>query len=1115
MSLAYQISTIQFENMQPIGVGLLSTIIDKFEAVEDPELPGHHLLEQYQAQLVSALRSALAKSSGPILLEAGLQLATKMLTSGVIRGDQVAVRRIFSLISRPLDEFKELYYPSFAEWVSCKIKIRLLAAHASLKCYTYTFLRRHHTDVPVESLALLPLFSKSSNVLGKYWIGTLKDYCNICFNLHSQKNWKPFLEGIQSPLVSSKLKLCLEDSWPVILPAVVLDAAPVEANLNTSYGRADENILKEDFISGYSMVELESEEFRFLWGLASLVLFQGHNPTTDQEILPLGIVKAKFGDSVVEETKAPSVKAYEVALPVFQFLCTKRFFNAGFLTVDICRELLQVFAYVGCKGDSWNSLAVAVLAQIVQNCPEDFLRSESLAHLTMELCLAYLFKMFDSTDAASPDGLGREDLIAKLFVIARTLLDRFEPQRQLKSTLAFVLIGYHCIRGASTESCFAKINDFVLSTSALLKMFIDDKSDLEDTIIQLQMIIGACQNAIANLMKDCIEAIHLLENRPSSMRRIVHRKLAFCLEQTLLLSSLVYKIELLQGDKCINSINMSIFTECTKCVEIVLIDSSIQVQAIALQVLKNTLQKKAAVKGDSFVVILTGELFEDILAVVQKELNKPLSKESAALIGECLKTLMLMQAVPKGEDCQKGLMNLLLEAIVLVLARTENSLSQELSEIRSTAVRLVSHLAQIPSAVLHLKDVLIRMPPMHRQQIQGIIRASVSQEHETAQAKAGTLTLQIKLPLQTEGNRTKNSPAPATAAQLDADGEDEEDDWDAFQSFPASANVTAVGPEHGQEEQLPIENSSISELSSQNDVQPLYSSSSKEIINENHQDCAIVEAMNDSLSNRDEAGLEDSGATDGSLRPSDTYLPKSKDQEHAPASSDTIQAIDDVKGSVEVYLTDNDLTKESQGGSDDFRVSSDSSPVVELSNLQISGEGDCIAMIEESSSRDSELRASTGNDNIDQHQESFYSSASSRSQENLEPEQHLEADEDNGKQTLVSESDNHPEHQEIVGVTHSPTEQDVVRNLEESFGTHEDSVEQAPQKSNSHHQVTSDSSDSSNNQDDRCHYVVEQRSDSSEETSLEMKAKKEICGRSEEASAGDLSKCKVDIAKTG
>uniref|UniRef100_A0A2N9GGF5 Uncharacterized protein n=1 Tax=Fagus sylvatica TaxID=28930 RepID=A0A2N9GGF5_FAGSY len=331
ISLAYQISTIQFENMQPIGVGLLSTIMDKFERIPDPELPGHLLLEQYQAQLVSAVRTALDTSAGPILLEAGLQLATKILTSGIISGDQVAVKRIFSLISRPLNDFNELYYPSFAEWVSCKIKIRLLAAHASLKCYTYAFLRRNHSGIPDEYLALLPLFSKSSSILGKYWIQVLKDYSYICLCLHLKKNshhlfqWNPFLDGIQSPLVSSKLQPCLEESWPVILQALVLDAVPLNLEAKEHSKPIVENTARS-LVSGYSMVELESGEFRFLWGFALLVLFQGQHITLGESKLPLTYAKAKHGeDSPIEELDPLGLNLYEIVLPVFQCLSTESF----------------------------------------------------------------------------------------------------------------------------------------------------------------------------------------------------------------------------------------------------------------------------------------------------------------------------------------------------------------------------------------------------------------------------------------------------------------------------------------------------------------------------------------------------------------------------------------------------------------------------------------------------------------------------------------------------------------------------------------------------------------------------------------------------------------------
>ncbi|KAL0343339.1 UNVERIFIED_CONTAM: protein SWEETIE [Sesamum angustifolium] len=271
ISLAYQISTIQFEKMRPIGVSLLCTIMDKFAAIPDPELPDHLLLEQYQAQLVSAVRSALDSSSGPILLEAGLQLATKMLTSGIISRDQVAVKRIFSLISRPLSDFNELYYPSYAEWVSCKIKVRLLTVHASLKCYVFESLRRQGDEISDEYLALLPLFAKSSSILGGYWLSFLKDYIYIRFHLRLE-NWKPFLDGIQSSVVSVELQPCLEEAWLVILQALVLDAVPAGSCVNESSPTDSSRNIPT---SGYSMVELQLDDFQFLWGFFTYASISG------------------------------------------------------------------------------------------------------------------------------------------------------------------------------------------------------------------------------------------------------------------------------------------------------------------------------------------------------------------------------------------------------------------------------------------------------------------------------------------------------------------------------------------------------------------------------------------------------------------------------------------------------------------------------------------------------------------------------------------------------------------------------------------------------------------------------------------------------------------------
>ncbi|KAM7524202.1 hypothetical protein LguiA_014104 [Lonicera macranthoides] len=789
ISLAYQISTIQFENMRPIGVGLLSIVLDKFGMVSDPELPGHFLLEQYQAQLVSAIRTALDASSGPILLEAGLQLATKILTSGIISGDQIAVKRIFSLISRPLDEFKDLYYPSFAEWVSCKIKIRLLTAHASLKCYTYAFLRRQHTDIPDEYLALLPLFSKNASILGKYWISILKDYSYVCFH-YPKRNWKPFLDGIQSPLVSSKLQQCLEEAWPVVLQAVALDAVPVNFDLKGSSATMDD-LTKSSSFSGYSMVELESEDYLFLWGFALLILFQGGDATLDESIIPVGSVKSKFGTALnAEDTHSLALKSYEIVLPVFQFLSTESFFSVGYLKIDLCRELLQVFSYSIVMEDTWDSLAVSVLLQIVKNCPKDFLETENYANLAAELCLAFLFKFFQSADQNSACRPKWEDMISVSLTAAKTLLRRVESKKQLQLVLPFLLIGYKCIGGASTDLYFSKIIEFIQFVGLLLKKHVDEKSKLgDDDICDLRTIVGACLDVVARLGKDCIRSMYLLDNKRLSSSKLLQMKLAFSLEQIFSFAKLAYEFECLEDNQENKPILFTVLHYSAQFIQALLTDPVIQVRAIALQVLKSMVQRCSNAESNSFVIFFIGELLRDVLVIIQQMLKKPITREGVAVVGECLRILMLLQTLSKDAECQKSLMNLLLEATVLVFSVSDDDHSREVDDLRGTTIRLVSQLAQIPSSAVYFKDALLAMPVTHRQQLQDIIRASVTQEQNPTQTKSGAPPLVIKLPTQIEETGPKIPLPPIPMKQTDHDTEEEEDDdWDAFQSFPASTN---------------------------------------------------------------------------------------------------------------------------------------------------------------------------------------------------------------------------------------------------------------------------------------------------------------------------------------
>lgn len=156
--------------------------------------------------------------------------------------------------------------------------------------------------------------------------------------------WNLFLDGLQSPVVSSKLRPCLDESWPVILQALALDAVPVNSEGNDYIKASVKNTHKHSVAtSQYSMVQLKFEDFKFLWGFSLLGLFQSQHPIMYRPIIQLAFVNVKHGgNSPGDEVKSPGLKLYEIALPMFQFLSTESFFGAELLNKDICKELLQV-----------------------------------------------------------------------------------------------------------------------------------------------------------------------------------------------------------------------------------------------------------------------------------------------------------------------------------------------------------------------------------------------------------------------------------------------------------------------------------------------------------------------------------------------------------------------------------------------------------------------------------------------------------------------------------------------------------------------------------------------------------------------------------------------------
>lgn len=245
---------------------------------------------------------------------------------------------------------------------------------------------------------------------------------------------------------------------------------------------------------------------------------------------------------------------------------------------------------------------------------------------------------------------------------------------------------------------------------------------------------------------------------------------------------------------------------------------------------------------------------------------------------------------------------------------------------------------------------------------QGIIRASVTQEHDAPQTKSIMPSLEIKLPALTEEARrkgpTSSIPTEHTAhrTEEEEEEEDEDDDWDAFQSFPASTSeVMSISKvESATEEPDFVEKASVSDIDYVNEnfqehMGPMPPNKIAESIDEDrtavdaemttdslsgrhpldeHVDCP--EASNDHHEEKTEAAGNCENDQVSDIKPvayPDEYTEElgdhhqerdgtvAADKGSDPASSD-LASIEDTKGSVQTYIPDDESTLPEISGSD-------------------------------------------------------------------------------------------------------------------------------------------------------------------------------------------------------
>lgn len=355
--------------------------------------------------------------------------------------------------------------------------------------------------------------------------------------------------------------------------------------------------------------------------------------------------------------------------------------------------------------------------------------------------------------------------------------------------MAHVSICYELFTRASSNISLSKVITFLQKMMPFLKKYFREEAGIAiDDYSPPEIVLEGWTSMLASVSQDCIKRISILENKTSDSSKLLEEMLALCLEEAVSLARLVHETKQFRQKTDEDILLFTVFKHCIRCIRDTLNNNNIQVRIVGVRVLKSIAQSELAqgshMKDHDFSLFLIGEFFEDILRLIQHTLKARINRESVALMEECLRLLFLSTTLSQTSDSLQAIMRLLLEGLLMVFSVSNESHSQEINDVKTISRRLVSHLVQIPSFAIEIKGVMLSMPVSQRQQLQDMVRASVSQGQVLTQtnfdmSSQPTATEIHQLDVAADADRH------SLKEENDTFDDEDDEDWDAFQSLPA------------------------------------------------------------------------------------------------------------------------------------------------------------------------------------------------------------------------------------------------------------------------------------------------------------------------------------------
>ncbi|KAK5142446.1 hypothetical protein LTR32_005205 [Rachicladosporium monterosium] len=341
--IAFSASTAGVAALRVVGMRIIDQILKLFGRIPDPDFPEAMLLEQYQAQISSALTPAFAADSSPELAAAAVSVCATFIATGIVT-DIDRMGRILKVLVSALESFSnesesasigDLQSPSANAQVM--VRMAVFAAWAQLQIAS------------AEQKYLLNVVKPHIAQLVPLWLASLREYSRLRFEPDisaslggaSVETLLGFYADAWLSLVDAIASLIDEDS-EVVFEA--MDGKSAEANANDHDGvNGGTGIVRKS--TGINYREEPVAFFFVLFGLAfgSLaVRSTDDEATTRQRNLEILQALKKILRPSVSGNAVYQEVVFSETVDLLSRMVLTESFGVQFVVVEIARNLCLV-----------------------------------------------------------------------------------------------------------------------------------------------------------------------------------------------------------------------------------------------------------------------------------------------------------------------------------------------------------------------------------------------------------------------------------------------------------------------------------------------------------------------------------------------------------------------------------------------------------------------------------------------------------------------------------------------------------------------------------------------------------------------------------------------------